>query len=113
MKKLLDSVRESYDYVLLDGPALLVSDAKALAALVEGTLVVEPREDGIPVRVRAPARVQRASAREDPARHPRGGVDRGRRRDGVENLKGGYFGQLYKAFQDYNKKENQIVKPVN
>jgi capsular exopolysaccharide synthesis family protein len=103
MKKLLDTVRESYDYVLLDGPALLVSDAKALAALVEGTLVVfnaKRTHRGEAQRTLRELREIQATVV-------------GTVLLGVENLKGGYFGQLYKAFQDYNKKENPIVKPVN
>jgi len=103
MKKLLDSVRESYDYVLLDGPALLVSDAKALAALVEGTLVVfnakRTRRGEAQRTLRELREIQATIV--------------GTVLLGVENLKGGYFGQLYKAFQDYNKKEIQVVKSVN
>ena len=103
MKKLLDAVRESYDYVLLDGPALLVSDAKTLAALVEGTLVVfnaKRTHRGEAQRTLRELREIQATVV-------------GTVLLGVENLKGGYFGQLYKDFQDYNKKDNPIVKPVN
>jgi polysaccharide biosynthesis transport protein len=103
MKKLLDTVRESYDYVLLDGHALLVSDAKTLAALVEGTLVVfnaKRTHRGEAQRTLRELREIQATVA-------------GTVLLGVENLKGGYFGQLYKAFQDYNKKENPIVKPAS
>jgi capsular exopolysaccharide synthesis family protein len=40
MRKLLDTVRDAYDFILIDGPAMLVSDALELAALAEGTIVV-------------------------------------------------------------------------
>lgn len=40
MKELLEQCKTHYDYVLIDGPAMLVSDAKSLPAAADGTLVV-------------------------------------------------------------------------
>jgi len=41
MSQLLDEQRKAYDYVIVDGPpVLLVSDAKVLAKLVDGTILV-------------------------------------------------------------------------
>lgn len=91
MKKLLDSVRESYDYIFLDGPALLVSDAKALAALVDGTLVVFNAKR----THRGEAQRTLRELREIQATVIGTVLLR------VENLKGGYFGQLYKAYKQY------------
>lgn len=107
MRKLLDTFRDSYDYILLDGPALLVSDAKVLAAMVEGTIVVFNAHQ----THRGEAQRTLRELREIQA------TVVGTVLLGVENLKGGYFGQLYKAFQDYTKsstkKDNPVVKPVN
>ena len=41
MEQLLKHQRKSYDYVIVDGPpVLVVSDAKMLARLVDGTILV-------------------------------------------------------------------------
>ncbi len=91
MKKLLDSVRESYDYIFLDGPALLVSDAKALAAMAEGTLVVfnaKKTHRGEAQRTLRELREIQATVV-------------GTVLLCVENLKGGYFERLYKAYKQY------------
>ncbi|NLH15201.1 MAG: polysaccharide biosynthesis tyrosine autokinase [Phycisphaerae bacterium] len=91
MKKLLDSVRESYDYIFLDGPALLVSDAKALASLVDGTLVVfnakRTRRGEAQRTLRELREIQATVV--------------GTVLLCVENLKGGYFEKLYKAYKKY------------
>ena len=41
MKKLLDEMKKSYDFILIDGPpSLVVSDTRTLASLVDGVMIV-------------------------------------------------------------------------
>ena len=91
MSELLEKAHLAYDYVIIDGPPLLVSDAKTLAALVDGTIMV-----------------LNASSTS------RGTAQRALRelRDinadlvgcvllGVRVMKGGYFQEIYKSYQEY------------
>jgi capsular exopolysaccharide synthesis family protein len=91
MKNLLNTFRDSYDYILIDGPALLVSDAKSLASLAEGTLVVfnatHTRKGEAQRALRELKDIQASVV--------------GTVLLGVETLKGGYFGELYRAYQQY------------
>ena len=40
MKNLLEHCKAQFEYVIIDGPATLVSDSKTLASQVDGTIVV-------------------------------------------------------------------------
>jgi len=40
MRELLDYTKKHYDRVIIDGPPMLVSDAKAIASLADGTVIV-------------------------------------------------------------------------
>ena len=91
MKELLKKAGDDYDYIIIDGPPLLVSDAKTLASLVDGTLLV----------------FNASSTR-------RGAAQRAMRElneinaniigcvlFGVRVMKGGYFQEKHRLFQEY------------
>jgi capsular exopolysaccharide synthesis family protein len=103
MRKLLDTFRDSYDYILIDGPAMLVSDALALAALAEGTIVVFNA-----------ARINKGQAERilNELNNIQATV-LGSVLVGVKEVKGGYFEERYLAYQKYHESNNPIVKPVN
>ena len=82
-----------YDYVILDGPALLVTDAKVLATNADGTLVVF-----------SAAETHRGTAqrilRELQSVHAN---TLGTVLMGVKTRKGGYFREFYRSYQDYQR----------
>ncbi len=94
MKQLIEQQRENYDYVIIDGPPiLLVSVAKILAKLVDGTVLV----------------FNAASSRRGAAQRTIGEL---REVDaaivgcvlfGVKVLKGGYFQEQFRSYQEYQK----------
>ena len=100
MKRLLEELRSRYDYVLLDGPALLVSDAKALAACVDGTILVFN------------AATTRRGAAERALRELRSINARvvGTVLLGVKTFKGGYFEEMFRAYQKYQ--QVRTAQPV-
>jgi protein-tyrosine kinase len=76
VKGLFDQLRQSYDCIILDGPPiLLVSDAKVLANYVDAAIIV----------------FNAASTR-------RGAAQR-------TILKGGYFQEQFKVYNEYQKKQ--------
>jgi len=93
MKELLDKARLAYDYVIIDGPPLLVSDAKNLAAEVDGTVLVVNAES---TRRGAAQRAIR-ELREINA------VLVGTVLVGARAIKGGYFHEVYRSYQEYQR----------
>jgi len=100
MTKLLEKSRELYDSVVIDGPPLLISDAKILAAQADGTIVVFN------------AGATRRGAAQRTLRELRdinanliGGV-----LVGVRSMKGGYFQEVYRSYQAYQ--QIQVAQPV-
>jgi capsular exopolysaccharide synthesis family protein len=100
MKTLLDRCKEQFDYVIIDGPAMLVSDAKTLAAQADGTIVVfnaATTHRGAAMRILRELR--------DIHANPLGAVLMG-----VRTRKGGYFGEIYRSYQEYQRVP--IQRPV-
>lgn len=91
MKELLEQSKTRYDYVLIDGPAMLVSDAKALAAAADGTLVVinaSATHRGAAIRILRELQSIRANVV-------------GTVLMGVRSRKGGYFQEVYRSYLEY------------
>ena len=94
MRSLLDEVRKNYDHIILDGPpALLVTDAKLLATMVDVTILVL-----------SAANTKRGTAlrtlRE--LREINGKIT-GCVLFGVKALKGGYFHETFQSYREYQK----------
>jgi capsular exopolysaccharide synthesis family protein len=92
MKELLEQCKTHYDYVLIDGPAMLVSDAKSLSAAADGTLVVfkaSATHRGAAMRILRELQSIRANIV-------------GMVLMGVRSLKGGYFQEIYRSYLDYH-----------
>ena len=101
MKQLLKHQRENYDYVIVDGPpVLLVSDVKALATFVDGNIVVFNAE----ITRRGAAQRTIRELREVNAKIT------GCVLFGVKVMKGGYFGEQFKSYREYQ--ETQLVHSV-
>ena len=93
MKTLLDRCKEQFDYVIIDGPAMLVSDAKTLAAQADGTIVVfnaATTHRGAAMRILRELRDIHANTL-------------GTVLMGVRTRKGGYFGEIYRSYQEYQR----------
>ncbi|MHC5083539.1 MAG: CpsD/CapB family tyrosine-protein kinase, partial [Planctomycetota bacterium] len=93
MKTLLDQCKERFDYVVIDGPATLVSDSKTLAAQADGTIVVFNAENthrGAAMRILREMRDIHANVI-------------GTILMGVKSRKGGYFREIYQDYQDYQR----------
>ncbi len=93
MTHLLERCKEQFDYVIIDGPAMLVSDAKTLAALADGTIVVfnaETTHRGEALRILRELRHVNANTI-------------GTVLLGVRSRKGGYFREVYRSYQDYQR----------
>lgn len=94
MERLINDRRKNYDYIIVDGPpVLLVSDAKVLAKLVEGTVLVV--NAGTTRRGAAQRTIRELQA-----------VDAtivGCVLFAVRALKGGYFHEQYRSYQKYQK----------
>jgi len=100
MTKLLEKSRELYDYVVIDGPPILISDAKILAAQADGTIVVF---NTAMTRRGAAQRVLRE------LRNINANII-GSVLVGVRSMKGGYFQEVYKSYQTYQ--QIQVAGPV-
>jgi capsular exopolysaccharide synthesis family protein len=94
MEQLIKDRRKNYDYIIVDGPpVLLVSDAKILAKIVDGTLLV----------------LNAASTRRGAAQrtiHELETIDAtivGCVLFAVRALKGGYFQEQFRSYQEYQK----------
>lgn len=93
MKTLLDRCKDQFDYVIIDGPAMLVSDAKTLAAQADGTIVVfnaATTHRGAAIRILRELRNVNANTV-------------GTVLMGVRSRKGGYFREVYRSYQDYQR----------
>ena len=94
IKELIKSQREIYDYIIIDGPPILVvSDVKTLAKEVDGTLLVfnaSATKRGMALRTIRELREVNA--------YIIGCVLLG-----VKAMKGGYFSEQFKSYQEYQK----------
>jgi capsular exopolysaccharide synthesis family protein len=93
MRHLLEVCKEKYDYVIIDGPATLVSDSKALASQVDGTVLVfnaQATHRGAGMRILRELK--------DVNAHIVGTVLMG-----VKSRKGGYFREVYRSYQEYQR----------
>ncbi len=92
MKDLLDSQKQHYDHIILDGPpSLLVTDAQILAGMVDGTIVVVHAGDtsrGVLQRMVSELRNNRVNIL-------------GVLLNAVRPHKGGYFQESYRSYYDY------------
>jgi polysaccharide biosynthesis transport protein len=92
MQKLLESQRSYYDHVLIDGPpALLLTDARILAGLVDGTIMVihaGKTSRGIVSRMLRELKTDKVRIL-------------GVLLNVVRPQKGGYFRQSYRSYYDY------------
>ena len=93
MTNLLENAAHDYDYVIIDGPGLLVTSAKVLAAQAEGTILV----CNAGTTKRGEANRTLRELREVNA-HVIGVV-----LVGVKAMKGGYFQERYRTFRKYQK----------
>lgn len=91
MGQLLDQCRRIYDYVVIDSPPMLVSEAKILAAQADGTILVFNTES---TKRGAAKRVLREL-------HDINAEIIGSVLMGVRARKGGYFQEVYKSYQQY------------
>ncbi|MBW8035204.1 MAG: polysaccharide biosynthesis tyrosine autokinase [Planctomycetes bacterium] len=91
MKDIIDDLSKKYDYVIVDGPPLLVSEAKMLVAATDGTIVVF---NAMSTR-RGTAQRTLRELREINANLV------GAVLMGVRSLKGGYFREVYRSYQEY------------
>jgi capsular exopolysaccharide synthesis family protein len=93
MQQLLECCKQLYDYIVIDGPAMLVSDAKVLAVMADATLVVINAADthrGAAQRILRELQNVRANTL-------------GIVLMGVRSRKGGYFREAYRSYQDYQR----------
>jgi len=93
MKSLLEHCKSNFDYVIIDGPAMLVSDSKILAAQVDGTIIVFNTANthrGAAMRMLREMREIHAEIV-------------GTVLMGVKSRKGGYFQEMYRSYQDYQR----------
>jgi len=94
MQELIKEQRKAYDYVIIDGPpVLLVSDSKSLAKLVDGALLV----------FNAAATRRGAAQRTINEIKEVSGTIVGCVLFGVRAMKGGYFQEQFKSYQRYQK----------
>ena len=93
MKQLLDRCKEAYEYVIIDGPALVVNDAKILASHADGTLVVfNAAETHRGTAQRVLRELQSVHANTV-----------GTVLMGVKSRKGGYFHEVYRSYHEYQR----------
>jgi len=94
MRQLTDELRSSYDYIIIDGPpVLLVSDVKVLARNVDGSIVVfnaSTTKRGAALRTLRELREVNAKVV-------------GCVLFATKARKGGYFNEQYKSYEKYNK----------
>ncbi|OHB58717.1 MAG: hypothetical protein A2Y12_20165 [Planctomycetes bacterium GWF2_42_9] len=91
MRELLEYVRQQYDRVIIDGPPMLVSEAKALASRADGTVIVfnsALTRRGTAQRIVRELREINTNVL-------------GAVLIGVRVLKGGYFHELLESYHDY------------
>ena len=93
MRSLLDHCKTNFDYVIIDGPAMLVSDSKTLASVADATLVVlnaSSTHRGAAMRIHADVVGTVLMA--------------------VKSRKGGYFREIYRSYQKYQ--QVPVEQPV-
>ena len=92
MQRLIGQLRDNYDYVIIDGPpVLLASEAKLLAKYVDGTILVfnaAVTRRGTGVRTISELKQVNATIL-------------GCVLLGVKTLKGGYFREMFRSYQEY------------
>lgn len=93
MGDLLEDTAQMYDYVIIDGPPLLVSEAKILASQADGTILVF---NATSTRRGAAQRALRELKSTNA--HIIGTVLLG-----VRSMKGGYFHEVYRSYQEYQR----------
>ena len=91
MTELINQANTTYDYVIIDGPPLIVSDARILASQVDSTIVVF---NAMSTR-RGEAQRSLRELREINAEIA------GTVLLGVRSMKGGYFQEVYKSYLQY------------
>lgn len=101
LKNLLDAQRKNYDYVLVDGPpVLLVSGAKLLAKNVDGTILIfnaNSTKRGAALRMINELKEVNVSIT-------------GSVLFAARALKGGYFQEQFKIYRDYQNPELATAK---
>ena len=93
MQNLMEYAKSNFDYVIIDGPAALVSDSKTLASQVDGTIIVfnaAKTHRGEALRILREMREIHAEIL-------------GTVLLGVKSRKGGYFRENYRSYQDYQR----------
>jgi capsular exopolysaccharide synthesis family protein len=103
MAELIRYAKEHYDRVIIDGPPMLVSDATALASQADGTILVFN------------AAITRRGTAKRIVRELRGINTNilGAVLIGVRALKGGYFREMFKLYEEYqNSNETEVAQKV-
>jgi len=100
MTQLFAMSRQLYDYIVIDGPPLLVSEAKALAVEADGTIIVFNTAS----TRRGMAKRALRELREVDANIV------GTVLLGVKSMKGGYFDEVYRSYQQYQ--QVQVNPPI-
>ncbi len=101
MEKLLKEQRKNYDYIIVDGPpVLLVSDAKVLAGVVDATILVF----NAAVTRRGAAQRTIREFKEVNAKIV------GCVLFAVRAMKGGYFHEQFKSYRRYQKKARKLAR---
>jgi capsular exopolysaccharide synthesis family protein len=103
MAELIKYAKEHYDRVIIDGPPMLVSDAKAIASQADGTILVFNT-----------AITRRGTAKRIVRELKEIGTNvLGAVLVGVRVLKGGYFRELVESYQEYqNSNGAQVAEKV-
>jgi len=103
MEELLREQRRNYDYIIVDGPpVLLVSDAKVLARLVDATVLVFNADE---TRRGAAQRTARELSEVD-------AKIAGCVLFGARSMKGGYFQEQFRSYKRYHKKAQLAGSPA-
>lgn len=93
MRSLLEHCKTNFDYVIIDGPATLVSDSKTVASVADGTIVVfnaTSTRRGAAMRILRELRDIHANIA-------------GTVLMAVKSRKGGYFREIYRSYQEYQR----------
>jgi capsular exopolysaccharide synthesis family protein len=100
MEELLKQQRKSYDYIIIDSPpVLLVSDAKVLAGIADATILV----------FNAAATKRGAAQRTIRELREVGATIVGCVLFATRAIKGGYFEEQFRSFQEYQKLQHAAV----
>jgi capsular exopolysaccharide synthesis family protein len=102
MRELLEYGKKNYDRIIIDGPPMLVSDAKALAARADGTVIVF--NTAITRRGTAQRIVRELK---EINTNVLGAI-----LIGVRVLKGGYYHEMMESYHDYQDSHSKRLEPV-